>query len=79
MEKSLAPQAVRWRVMKGELSKTRGGLTKDHLTINKRGRVVSKKVAKQARVHKNLGAYVDDPPLLRKNIKMRSNKRRKSK
>ena len=43
------PQQERLRVWRGELKKTSGGLTKDHLIKNKRGKIVSKRKSGQSK------------------------------
>ena len=53
------PQKERLRVFNGELKKTSGGLTKDDLVKNKRGKIVSKKKSKQAvGTDNNLGSWL---------------------
>ena len=45
-------------VWKGELKKTSGGLTKDDLIKNKRGKLVSRRKSKQAADQNNLGDWL---------------------
>ena len=55
------PQNERQRVWKGELKKTSGGLRKQDLIRNKRGKIVSKKKSEAARKNKdanNLGQWL---------------------
>ena len=54
------PQNERMRVWKGELKKTSGGLTKDMLMKNKRGKIVSKKKSEAAKKsdENNLGSWL---------------------
>jgi len=55
------PQNERQRVWKGELKKTTGGLRKQDLIRNKRGKIVSKKKSEAARKNKdanNLGQWL---------------------
>ena len=55
------PQNERQRVWKGELKKTTGGLRKQDLIKNKRGKIVSKKKSEAARKNKdanNLGQWL---------------------
>ena len=53
------PQRERVRVFNGELKKTSGGLTRDQLVRNKRGKVVSKKKSGQAAGgDNNLGSWL---------------------
>ena len=53
------PQKERMRVWKGELKKTSGGLTKNDLVNNKRGKIVSKKKSNQAvGDENNLGSWL---------------------
>ena len=55
------PQSERQRVWKGELKKTSGGLRKQDLIKNKRGKIVSKKKSELARKNKdanNLGQWL---------------------
>ena len=55
------PQNERQRVWKGELKKTSGGLRKQDLIKNKRGKIVSKKKSEAARKNKdanNLGQWL---------------------
>ena len=54
------PQSERLRVWRGELKKTSGGLTKDMLIKNKRGKIVSKKKSQAAKQNKdnNLGQWL---------------------
>ena len=51
------PQTERMRVWKGELKKTTGGLRKQDLMKNKRGKIVSRKKSEAAKKNKenNLG------------------------
>lgn len=48
----------RVRVWKGELKKTTGGLTKEDLVKNKRGKLVSRRKSKQAAEQNNLGEWL---------------------
>lgn len=54
------PQNERLRVWKGELKKTSGGLRKQDLMKNKRGKIVSKKKSEAAKKNKenNLGQWL---------------------
>ena len=53
------PQNERLRVWRGDLRKTSGGLTKDMLIKNKRGKIVSKKKSGQATSKENnLGSWL---------------------
>jgi len=54
------PQSERLRVWKGELKKTSGGLRKQDLTKNKRGKIVSKRKSESAKKNKanNLGQWL---------------------
>ena len=55
------PQSERQRVWKGELKKTSGGLRKQDLIKNKRGKIVSKKKSESAKKNKdanNLGQWL---------------------
>ena len=54
------PQNERLRVWRGELKKTSGGLTKDMLIKNKRGKIVSKRKSEAARKNEdnNLGSWL---------------------
>ena len=55
------PQNERQRVWKGDLKKTSGGLRKQDLIKNKRGKIVSKKKSEAARKNKdanNLGQWL---------------------
>ena len=54
------PQSERMRVWKGELKRTSGGLTKEMLIKNKRGKIVSKKKSQAAKQNKdnNLGQWL---------------------
>jgi hypothetical protein len=53
------PQKERMRVWKGELKKTSGGLTKNDLIKNKRGKIVSKKKSNHAvGDENNLGSWL---------------------
>ena len=52
------PQKERLRVWRNELKKTSGGLTRDQLTKNKRGKIVSKKKSDQAAAQNNLGSFL---------------------
>ena len=47
------PQSERMRVWKGELKRTSGGLTKEMLIKNKRGKIVSKKKSQAAKQNKD--------------------------
>ena len=48
----------RSEVWRGIRKKTSGGLTKEHLTKNKRGKIVSKKKSTQASSQNNLGSWL---------------------
>lgn len=48
----------RSEVWRGIRKKTSGGLTKEHLTKNKRGKIVSKKKSMQASSQNNLGSWL---------------------
>ena len=48
----------RLEVWRGQRKKTSGGLTKDMLTKNKRGKIVSKKKSEQASDQNNLGSWL---------------------
>ena len=67
------PQSERLRVWRGELKKTSGGLTKDMLIKNKRGKIVSKKKSQAAKQNKdnNLGQWLrtKGDPFLSKGLK----------
>ena len=52
------PQNERQRVWKGELKKTSGGLRKQDLIKNKRGKLVSRKKSEQAGSQNNLGSWL---------------------
>ena len=53
------PQNERLRVWRGELKKTSGGLTKDMLMKNKRGKIVSKRKSEAAKKNaNNLGDWL---------------------
>ena len=53
------PQKERLRVWRNELKKTSGGLTRDQLTKNKRGKIVSRKKSGQAvGAANNLGSWL---------------------
>ena len=54
------PQSERLRVWNGELRRTSGGLTKEDLIKNKRGKIVSKRKSEAARKSKanNLGDWL---------------------
>ena len=54
------PQSERLRVWKGELKKTSGGLRKEDLMKNKRGKIVSKRKSEAAKKSKdnNLGQWL---------------------
>ena len=54
------PQGERLRVWNGELRRTSGGLTKEDLIKNKRGKIVSKKKSEAAKKNKdnNLGDWL---------------------
>mgnify|MGYP000507042847 CR=1 FL=1 len=53
------PQNERLRVWRGDLRKTSGGLTKDMLIKNKRGKIVSRKKSGQATSNENnLGSWL---------------------
>ena len=82
------PQKERLRVWKGELKKTSGGLTKNDLIKNKRGKIVSKKKSEAARKNKdanNLGQWLRSKgeKFLSKGLKpadiVRKDKRKKKK
>ena len=46
------------RVWRGELKKTSGGLTKDDLVKNKKGKIVSRRKSRQAADQNNLGEWL---------------------
>ena len=48
----------RVRVWRGELNKTTGGLKKEDLVKNKRGKLVSRRKSKQAAEQNNLGEWL---------------------
>ena len=48
------------RVWRGELKKTTGGLTKDDLVKNKKGKIVSRRKSRQAAEQNNLGEWLRD-------------------
>ena len=50
----------RVRVWRGELKKTTGGLTKDDLVKNKKGKIVSRRKSRQAADQNNLGEWLRD-------------------
>ena len=50
----------RIRVWKGELKKTSGGLTRDDLVKNRKGKIVSRKKSRQAAEFNNLGEWLRD-------------------
>ncbi len=50
----------RIRVWKGELKKTSGGLTRDDLVKNRKGKIVSRKKSRQASEFNNLGEWLRD-------------------
>ena len=50
----------RVRVWRGELKKTTGGLTKDDLVKNKKGKIVSRRKSRQAAEQNNLGEWLRD-------------------
>ena len=53
------PQKERLRVFNGELKRTSGGLTRDELVKNKRGKIVSKRKSSQAvGAENNLGSWL---------------------
>ena len=52
------PQRERMRVWRGELRKTAGGLTKNDLVRNARGKIVSRKKSKGATNENNLGKWL---------------------
>lgn len=47
----------RYEVWHGKKHHTKGGLTKDKLTKNKRGKLVSKRASQAAKMRKNLGHH----------------------
>ena len=50
----------RIRVWKGELKKTSGGLMRDDLVKNRKGKIVSRKKSRQASEFNNLGEWLRD-------------------
>ena len=52
------PQRERLRVWRGELKKTAGGLTKNDLQRNARGKIVSKKKSRASTNENNLGKWL---------------------
>jgi len=48
----------RVRVWAGEIKRTRGGLTKDDLVRNKKGKIVSRRRSAAAKASSNLGAHL---------------------
>ena len=50
----------RVRVWRGELKKTTGGLTKDDLVKNRKGKIVSRRKSRQAAEQNNLGEWLRD-------------------
>ena len=52
------PQKERLRVWRGELKKTSGGLTKNDLVKNHRGKIVSKKKSSSSSKENNLGRWL---------------------
>ncbi len=48
----------RLRVWRGELKKTSGGLTRDDLVKNSKGKIVSRRKSKQAGEQNNLGVWL---------------------
>ena len=52
------PQKERLRVWRGELKKTSGGLTKNDLVKNHRGKIVSKKKSSSSSKSNNLGRWL---------------------
>ena len=50
----------RVRVWRGELKKTTGGLTKDDLVKNRKGKIVSRRKSSQAAQQNNLGEWLRD-------------------
>ena len=52
------PQRERMRVWRGELRKTAGGLTKNDLVKNARGKIVSRKKSRGATNENNLGKWL---------------------
>ena len=52
------PQTQRQRVWKGDLKKTSGGLTRDDLVKNSKGKIVSRRKSKQAGEQNNLGVWL---------------------
>ena len=48
----------RVRVWRGELKKTTGGLTKDDLVKNRKGKIVSRRKSRQAADQNNLGEWL---------------------
>merc|ERR1712113_1275190 len=58
-------------VLKGKKTKTSGGLTRDHLMKNKRGKVVSKKAAAQGkRAFRNIQDWVSSMVAARKALQV---------
>merc|ERR1719450_466793 len=58
-------------VMRGSKEKTSGGLTRDALTKNKRGKIVSKRAAAAGkRRYSNIAAWVDSVVEARKALQM---------
>ena len=56
-------QRVRAEVLSGKRKKTSGGLTASDLTRNKDGRIVSKRMSRQAKKNRNLPErYLKNPP-----------------
>ena len=52
------PQKERLRVWRGDLRKTAGGLTKNHLMRNARGKIVSRKKSQASSKNNNLGEWL---------------------
>ena len=57
-ESATMPQRERLRVWRGELKKTAGGLTKNDLQRNARGKIVSKKKSRASTNENNLGKWL---------------------
>merc|ERR1719401_1448650 len=58
-------------VLRGTKEKTTGGLTKDALTRNKRGKIVSKRASAAGKRHfKNIEAWVESVAAVRKELQM---------
>jgi hypothetical protein len=52
------PVGTKLQVFRGTKTHTRGGLTKNHLKRNKRGKIVSKKASAFAKKQNNLGNFL---------------------